>query len=117
MTSASTLLANRCVAAASVALDYRDLPAAQILSGQPRVGTASLGGLGDCDIGVWEMAAGVSTDVEVHEFFIVLAGRATVTFDDGTPALELQAGSVGHLAAGTATTWTVTETLRKIYVA
>ena len=31
--------------------------------------------------------------------------------------LQLQPGSVGFLKAGTATTWTVRRTLRKIYIA
>jgi len=111
------LLANRCIDASTVQLEYRILPADQTIDGQPRVGTAELGQLGDCSIGVWEMSPSVSTDVEVDEFFIVLSGRATVAFADGSPVLYLQAGTVGHLAAGMATTWSVTETLRKIYIA
>jgi uncharacterized cupin superfamily protein len=49
--------------------------------------------------------------------FVVLSGEATVDFADGTPSLELRAGSIGRLAAGARTTWTVRETLRKVYVA
>jgi uncharacterized cupin superfamily protein len=63
------------------------------------------------------MSPSVSTDVETDEFFIVLCGAATVSFADGSPTLQLQAGSVGHLAAGASTTWTVTQTLRKVYIA
>lgn len=110
------LLANHCVAASQLALDYQPLPPEKIVTGTPRVGTAELGRLGDCCIGIWELTPSVSTDVEADEFFIVLSGAATVTFADGTPSLQLHAGSVGRLRAGTATTWTVTETLRKIYV-
>jgi len=117
MNTPTALLANHCVAAASMELEYHDLPADQTISGQPRVGTAILGQLGDCTIGVWEMSPSVSTDIESDEFFIVLSGRATVRFDDGTAPLLLQPGSVGHLAAGSATTWDVTQTLRKIYIA
>lgn len=111
------LLANRCTDATQVQLEYRTLPPEQIISGAPQVGTAELGQLGETSIGVWEMSPSVTTDVEVDEFFIVLSGRATVAFADGTPDLYLQPGTVGHLAAGTATTWSVTETLRKIYIA
>jgi len=111
------LLANQCVDATEAQLDYRSLPPDQIISGIPRVGTAELGQLGDVSIGVWEMSPSVTTDVEVDEFFIVLSGRATVTFADGSPELDLKPGSVGHLCAGTATVWSVTETLRKVYVA
>ena len=111
------LLANRCIDAAEVQLEYRSLPSSQIISGAPRVGSAQLGWLGAVSIGVWEMSPSVTTDVEVDEFFIVLSGRATVAFTDGTPELLLKPGTVGRLSAGTATVWSVSETLRKIYVA
>jgi uncharacterized cupin superfamily protein len=110
------LLANHCVAAASLALEYDDIPADQVVAGAPRVGSAALGAIGDGSIGVWEHSPGTSTDVEADEFFIVLSGAGSVAFADGTPPLALKAGTVGRLAAGTATTWTVTDTLRKIYV-
>jgi uncharacterized protein len=45
----------------------------------------------------------------------VLSGRATVEVAGG-PTLELAAGSVGFLDEGARTTWTVQETLRKVYV-
>jgi uncharacterized cupin superfamily protein len=116
MTHPFSLLANHCVDAAVVALEYRDLPAEQTVSGRPRVGSAELGQLGECAIGVWEISPSVSTDVEADEFFIVLSGAATVAFADGSPPLHLEPGSIGRLAAGSATTWTVTKTLRKVYV-
>jgi uncharacterized protein len=65
---------------------------------------------------VWEMTPGTMTDVEADEIFVVLSGAATVEFADGTAPLQLGAGDVGRLAAGAETTWTVTETLRKIYL-
>ncbi len=117
MSNPFALLANHCVDACAAALEYRDVPADQLVSGPARVGTVELGQLNGCSIGVWEMSPSVTTDVEVDEFFIVLTGRATVQFADGTPPLQLQPGAVGHLAAGTATTWVVSETLRKIYIA
>lgn len=111
------LLANQCADANCVQLAYRNVPAELTVSGKPVVGTAELGSLGDCHIGVWEISPGVTTDVEVDEFFIVLSGCASVTFSDGSPVMNLRAGSIGHLSAGTATTWHVTETLRKVYLA
>ncbi len=116
MNAMTHLLANHAVAAATVVLDHDDVPPAQVVAGAPRVGSAELGMLGDNRIGVWEHSPGTSTDVEADEFFVVLSGAATVAFDDGTASLQLRAGTVGRLAAGTATTWTVTETLRKIYI-
>ena len=56
-----------------------------------------------------------STDVEADEVFVVLAGRATVEVDGG-PTLELGPGDVGILDAGDRTTWTVHETLRKVFL-
>ena len=104
-----SLLANACVEGAAVSLDHRDLPLARIVSGSPRVASAELGRLGDRAFGVWEHTVGASTDIEVDEFFIVLSGAARVDFDDGSRPLLLHAGS--------ATTWTVTATLRKIHMA
>ncbi|WP_442576360.1 cupin domain-containing protein [Microbacterium sp. F51-2R] len=100
--------------AASVALDLQSLPADQVLDGAPAAGHVKLTDA----IGVWEHTPGTSTDVETDEVFVVLSGCATVSFDD--PALnpiELRAGSMARLAAGMRTVWTVTETLRKIYIA
>ena len=111
-----TLFANQGVDAATLALDYRDLAPEQVVSGRARVGTAELGQLGGCAVGVWEISPGVSTDVEADEFFVVLSGAGSVAFADGSPSLVLAPGTVGRLAAGTATTWTVTQTLRKIYI-
>lgn len=45
---------------------------------------------------------------------MVLSGSASVEFDDGT-VLELGPSSTVRLRAGDRTTWTVHETLRKVY--
>ena len=66
-------------------------------------------------VGIWQHTAGVSTDVEVDEVFVVLAGRATIEVAGG-PTLEVGPGDVGVLEAGAETTWTVHEDLRKIYI-
>lgn len=117
VTSKASLLANHAVRAATIPLEYVDVPAEKTISGNPRVGTAVLGQIGDCTVGVWEISVGVSTDVESNEFFIVLSGDGTITFSDGSADMHLKPGSVGHLREGAATTWTVTQTLRKIYIA
>ena len=44
-------------------------------------------------------------------------GSATVEFADDGETLDLRAGDVVRLAAGTHTVWSVTETLRKVYLA
>ncbi len=102
--------------ALSAEIPLEALPAEQVVSGSPSAGSVDLMS-GDVEIGIWEHTAGASTDVEVDEVFVVLAGRGTVEFTESGETLELVPGVVGRLAAGTATRWTVTETLRKIYVA
>lgn len=72
--------------------------------------------LGETEVGLWEMGPGVDHDTEVDEVFVVLAGRGTVRFEDGE-VVELRPGVAVWLRAGERTTWTVTETLRKVYVA
>jgi uncharacterized cupin superfamily protein len=111
------LLSNRCVDALTANLVYEDLPAIRRVVGYPRVGKATLGQIGDREIGIWEISPSTSTDIEVDEFFIVLQGEATVRFADRSPDMVLRPGTVGLLAGGAATTWSVTRTLRKIYIA
>ncbi len=104
------------VAAATLELEFAPVAQAQVVSGSPVVGVAELGMLGDREYGVWEHSVGASSDVEADEVFVVLFGAATVDFADGT-IVELGPGSVGRLHDGQRTVWTVTETLRKVYIA
>ncbi|MBO9534375.1 MAG: cupin domain-containing protein [Solirubrobacteraceae bacterium] len=64
--------------------------------------------------GIWEMTPGTATDVEEDELFVVLSGRATVEIEGGD-TLDLGPGTMGVLRRGTRTTWTVHETLRKVW--
>jgi uncharacterized protein len=105
----------RAAALADSELDADPLDASQVVSGGPEVRALSLHDSDDLAVGVWQHSTGVSTDVEADEIFVVLAGRATVEVVDG-PTLEVGPGDVGLLPAGARTTWTVHETLRKIYV-
>ena len=77
---------------------------------------APLATVGDAEVGLWGMAPGVDHDTETDEVFVVLAGRGTVEFEDGE-VVTLAPGVAVRLRAGERTTWTVTETLRKVYVA
>lgn len=88
----------------------------QVLHGSPAVGQIEL--LSDhlTSVGIWEITPGVVTDTEVDEIFVVVSGRATVEFEGDDRTVTLGPGSVGRLAAGSRSRWTVTETLRKIYV-
>jgi uncharacterized cupin superfamily protein len=96
-------------------LEVDDLDPAQVVSGDPEVRVLALHDSDALAVGVWQHSTGVSTDVEADEIFVVLAGRATVEVADG-PTLEIGAGDVGLLPAGARTTWTVHETVRKVYV-
>ncbi|WP_236685365.1 cupin domain-containing protein [Demequina salsinemoris] len=114
----STLEPGRSVVAAGLPVPLEALPDSQVESGAPLAGAVALATLGEAEIGVWEHTPGVSTDVEADEVFVVLSGRATIDFTDGSAApLEVGPGSVVRLAEGQATRWTVTETLRKVYIA
>ena len=102
-------------AAASLPLEFERVAASQVVEGSPLTGSASLGTLGDHEYGVWEHTVGASSDVEADEVFVVLSGAATVAFADGT-VIELGPGAVSRLHEGQRTVWTVTETLRKVYL-
>ena len=109
--------------AAALELLHEPLPAASVVSGMPTTATLPLATVGTApdhgvEFGVWEMTPGTATDTEADEVFVVLSGRATIRFiSPALPTLEVGAGSVVRLAAGMQTEWTVTETLRKVYVA
>ena len=107
---------NSLVRAAELFVEHEPVAPDQVAGGQPRTGVGRLGMFGDREVGVWEMTPGVMTDVEADEVFVVLSGSATVEFADGSPALQLRAGDVVRLAEGAQTVWTVTETLRKVYL-
>ncbi|MFZ0322630.1 MAG: cupin domain-containing protein [Actinomycetes bacterium] len=107
------------VSARTVALEPDPLDPAQVVSGSPEVSVLEIlsrAVAGDTvSVGVWQHTAGVSTDVEADEVFVVLSGRATVEVDGG-PTLQVGPGDVGVLSAGTATRWTIHEDLRKVYL-
>ena len=107
---------NTVVHAATIDLDRAPVPAEQSLDGAPTTAAQPVTELAGHEIGVWEMTPGQMSDVEAEEVFVVLAGSATVAFADDSPTLHLQAGDVVRLAAGAETVWTVTETLRKVYL-
>ena len=99
-------------------LAHEPLPADEVVAGSPTAALAVLDDTGDREIGIWEMTPGTARDTEADELFVVLSGRATIAFEDAAlPDLAVGPGSVIRLAAGMRTTWTVTETLRKVYIA
>jgi uncharacterized cupin superfamily protein len=107
---------NTVVHAAAIDLDHEPVPAEQSVKGEPTTAGDAVDEFGGLEVGVWEMTPGVMNDVEAEEVFVVLSGAATVAFANGTAALHLGPGDLVHFAAGTETVWTVTETLRKVYL-
>ncbi|MFN8074236.1 MAG: cupin domain-containing protein [Kineosporiaceae bacterium] len=93
---------------------------ARIEFGAPEVTSRELWASADGTVseGIWQITPGVVTDVEAHESFVVLFGRATIeSLDDpAQPPLQVGAGDHVTLRAGARTRWTVHETLRKVYL-
>jgi uncharacterized cupin superfamily protein len=96
-------------------LDPAPLDPAKVVSGTPEVLHRGIYAEDDLSVGIWQHGVGVSTDVEADEIFVVLSGRATIEIEDG-PTLEVGPGDIGTYPPGTRTTWTVHETLRKVYL-
>lgn len=108
----------RAVSAIDTTLDHEPLPADEVVSGTPATAVVELGEVPAGSFGIWEMTEGVATDVEGDEVFVVLSGRARIEFLDRELApLEVAPGDVVRLESGMHTRWTVTETLRKIWIA
>ena len=107
---------NTVVHAATLDLDHEPVPADQSVRGEPTTAATAVDEFGGLEVGVWEMTPGVMTDVEADEVFVVVSGSATVEFGDGSQSLRIGPGDVVRLAAGAETVWTVSETLRKVYL-
>lgn len=107
---------NSVLSAATLPLQAEPVPAEQVIGGAPATATTALTEFGGLEVGVWEMTPGAMSDTEADELFVVLCGSARVDFVDGSPSLHLRAGDIVCLAAGSQTTWTVTQTLRKVYL-
>ena len=107
---------NTVVHAATIDLDHEPVPADQSVRGEPTTAATAVDEFGGLEVGVWEMTPGVMTDVEADEVFVVVSGSATVEFGDGSQTLRIGPGDVVRLAAGAETVWTVSETLRKVYL-
>jgi len=116
-TTAATPQAPAAIAALDLTILHEPVEADQVVDGTPITGSTTVTTFGELEVGVWEMTVGAMRDVESDEVFVVIAGRATVTFDADDRVMNLSLGSVARLAAGEHTVWTVTETIRKVYLA
>ena len=70
---------------------------------------------GDASAGIWECSPGPSHwTLTTNEVIHLVAGRMTVVPDGGEP-LEIAAGDVAVFPVGWTGTWTIHETVRKVY--
>lgn len=101
----------------NAAIEHVPYQRAQVREGAPTSGWLPMVELNGTEIGVWEMTPGEATDTECDEVFCILSGRGRIDFIDPVAAsIELRPGVLVRLQAGWQTSWTVTETVRKIAV-
>jgi uncharacterized cupin superfamily protein len=100
----------------TASLTHEPLPPEELVDGCPTAAVLGLGTVGGAEVGLWEMTEGAARDTEVDEVFVVVSGRGHVTFEDGE-RIDLAPGVAVRLKAGEHTVWTVTERVRKIWVA
>lgn len=91
----------------------------QVLAGEAATADLTLAegdgdGAGEETAGLWSCTPGSFSDVEVRESFLVISGRATLRYEDGS-VHELAPGVVHEFAGGERTVWTVHEKLVKAY--
>ncbi|MEZ2388548.1 cupin domain-containing protein [bacterium RCC_150] len=67
-------------------------------------------------VGLWEAEPGVIGGVTTDEVFVVLEGRAEVTFEDTQETIQVGPGSIVRLKAGQTNIWRTFERLRKVAV-
>jgi len=120
MSTLTSLPAGTAIHPDALDLVHEPVPADAVASGAPATGLHQLGSFGGISLGIWEMTEGGMFDTEADEVFLVLSGSATVDFlaEDGsvTSSQALGPHTLMRLVAGTRTRWTVTETLRKVYL-
>ena len=100
----------------TAALEHEPLPHEEVVDGCPSTAVLTLGSVGGAEVGLWEMSEGTARDTEVDEVFVIVSGRGSVLFDDGE-RIDLAPGVAVRLTAGERTVWTVTERVRKIWMA
>jgi len=93
------------------------VPTDEVEQGAPRQGTLELGPVGNCAAGIWELRHGTVRDTEIDELFVVISGSATIKLLDEGRTVEVKAGDVMRLTAGTQTQWIVPDHIRKVYLA
>jgi uncharacterized cupin superfamily protein len=107
---------NTVLNASVLDLEPSPLASSDIVGGSPEAHVSTVVDTPTLSVGVWELTPGTVTDTEIEEVFVVLSGSAVVEFAEDDRILQLSPGTIGRLGAGAQTRWTVTETLRKVYI-
>ncbi|PKZ64123.1 hypothetical protein CYJ73_18520 [Gordonia terrae] len=79
-------------------------------------GSHHIATMAGAEVGVWQAHPGRIGGVTDDEIFIVLEGRAEVTFHDTQETIAIGPGDVVRLHAGQRNTWKTIERLRKVSV-
>lgn len=112
---------NTAVSGVLTEIEHEPVPVQDVISGSPTQGTTPLGEIGGCEVGIWELREGVTTDTEVEEVFVVLSGEAHIDFiderDETLTTVTVRQGDVMRLAEGSRTRWSVPDHIRKVYIA
>lgn len=98
----------------NVIVDHEALSSDKNVSGSVTTGATDLGETNQLTTGVWEHSAGISTDVENDEVFVIISGKGRIYVDG--EVLELFPGAVGTLYAGASTRWEIDEPIKKVYI-
>lgn len=112
---------NAAVSGLTAAVELVAVSESETVAGAPVQGIVELGEIAGAGVGIWELRAGTVTDTEVDELFVVLSGGATIEFLSASGAVErtveVAAGDVMRLTAGSRTRWVVADHIRKVYIA
>lgn len=89
----------------------------RVVAGTPSVATSRFWTSADGSVvhGVWEMTVGTIDGFDRDETFVVIDGRATVTFTNRNESAELVPGSICVMHRGDPVRITVHSTLRKVF--
>lgn len=100
----------------TVDLEYNSIDSSQVISPSDiKTGFAELGETNKLKTGLWMHPAGISTDTEADEVFVVIEGKGRVILKDGT-VLKLFPGVIGTLLPGEETRWEIDEPLKKVWI-
>lgn len=115
MNNPATQSHNEVVHALGAIVPLSPVDSARVVSGTPTEGFVEVAQLAEHSVGIWELRGGCVTDTEGDEIFVVVSGSAKITFVAENRIVEVTAGDVVRLTAGTRTQWYTSDHIRKVY--